>query len=231
MNSPVEGLKLPPGQNVEPPATEAARMVEDSPPADSLQSSSQNPIPIPLTVDQAFHSVLEHVDHRKIAVQRLKELVLWGSKDDKWFETDMDRYGLYIDIRQTPDGWHAEVQMQPGRIGIADFPAYTWAFAANEVDELCKSVAEDETLPRARRGPKVKYDWPVFQAEFYCRLYRDDIGPRDDINVEHRAKELITWGKESRDIGEKSTPGQTVMRDEIDEWMAIWRSYSGTLPS
>jgi hypothetical protein len=166
------------------------------------------------------------LDKPKTVVQRLKELVLWGCINDKWYEIDMDEYGLYIHVyRDKADKeWHAKVQVQPGRVGaFEDFAAYTWAFAANEVAELCKSVAEDETLPPARRGRKVKYDWPVFQAEFYCRLEFDDVGPHDEISVEHMAKELITWGKESRDIGEKNTPGLTAMRDEIDKWMAIWR--------
>jgi hypothetical protein len=176
-----------------------------------------------LTVDQAFQLVLNQFGTRQIAVQRLKELVLWGCKESRWFETDMDRYGMYVHVYQTPDGWLAEAQMQPGRIGIADFAAYRWAFAANEVKALCKLGGKAETPPGARRGRKVKYDWSIFEAEFYCRLYRDDVGQHDEINVEARAKDLMTWGEHSKDIGEENTPEPTAMREKVSEWVATWR--------
>ena len=176
-----------------------------------------------LTVDAAFQLALKHFGNRRKAVPRLKEVVLWGSKDDRWSEIDMDRYGLYIGVYQTPDGWHAEVKMQPGRIGIADFDAYKWAFAVTDLNALCKSVDKDKTLPGATRGPKVKFDWPVFQAEFYCRLDRDAVGPHDKINVEERAAKLITWGGNSKDIGEKNTPKPTAIEEKVAEWMVIWR--------
>jgi hypothetical protein len=72
-----------------------------------------------------------------------------------------------------------------------------------------------------RRGPKVKYDWPVFQAEFFCRLFYDDIGPHGEINIAQRASDLMTWGQ--RHFSDEKTPEDSAMREKVTEWMEIWR--------
>jgi hypothetical protein len=174
-----------------------------------------------LSADEAFQVVLKHFGDRQIAVQHLREFVLLGFKDGQRFEVDIDRYGLYFDVYQTPDGWHASVRMKPGGIGLTDFDAYRWAFSAERVNALCEPIAEDRAPPGARRGRKVQYDWPVFQAEFFGRLFFNDVGPHDEINIERTADDLMTWGL--LHLGADNTPQRTAMQEKIKEWIEIWR--------
>jgi hypothetical protein len=61
----------------------------------------------------------------------------------------------------------------------------------------------------ARRGRKVKYDWPVYQAELFGRLFYDDIGPHDEINIAQMAADLMTWGQ--RHLSDEKTPEDSAM--------------------
>ena len=121
-----------------------------------------------LTVDEAFQLLLKHFGTQPKAIARLKELVLWGSKDDRWFPTDMDKYSLYIDVSQTPNGLHAEAQMQPGRIGMEDFDAYRWGFAAKEVKALCS----DRNIRGAKRGP-TSFGWAPVKHQSTFSILED----------------------------------------------------------
>jgi hypothetical protein len=179
------------------------------------------------SVNEAFQVLLKHFRDHRIAVQRLKEIPLWGYKDRRCFETDLDRYSLCIDVYQTPDGWQASLKMQPGRIGIADFDSYWWAYSKKKVDALCESSVEDIEHSR-RRGRKVKYEWPVYQAEFFGRLFFNDVGPHDEVNVEQMADDLMTWGQ--RHLGDDKTPARTATQEKISEWTEIWKRKPKTEP-
>jgi hypothetical protein len=122
------------------------------------------------TVDAAFRSLLKHFGDRRKAVSSLKDLVLWGHKDGRWFETDIDRAALYYDTYETDDGWRAKVKMQPGRIGTADFDAYYWAFAAEDVDRAkAASDKQSEETPGKKKRVLPRLNWP--QIDPVIRYY------------------------------------------------------------
>jgi hypothetical protein len=211
-------------------------MAKPKPQVNPPQSSSENdPAANPidqLTVDQAFQRLLEHFgkpnlacDHLDQAV-RAGEVILWGREAGaSWFRTRpvYFKQQLLIEADERPDGWHASIEVQAGKIGIKDFELYEWAFASSEIDALCMADRTDKSPAGAKRGPKEKYDWELFKAQFYLFLYDDDVPPGADINIEQRANDLIEWGSEHPEIGEEKTPSTTRMREKVAEWTPLWK--------
>jgi hypothetical protein len=129
----------------------------------------------PLSVDAAFQLLLKHFDDRRKAINALKALPLWGHQDGRWFEVDMDKYGLFIDTDQTS----AAVKMQGGRIGVADFDAIRWAFAAEDVEKVraeTKAVADKKSRRPGRPPDSSPFDWPQLDPILDCWfIYPDSI--------------------------------------------------------
>jgi hypothetical protein len=202
--------------------------------ARSSQSSSPPPGPIDqLTVDQAFQRLLKHFDEppdevceRHEQAIRTGKVTLWGriKAGGSWFRTkpSIFKQHLVIEADEGPDGWHASVRMQAGKIGVKDFEQYEWAFASSEIDALCMPDETDRSPAGAKRGPKEKYDWELFKARFYLNLDDDDVPAHGNINFEQRAKDLREWGNEHPEIGEENTPSQSAMRAKVTEWAPLW---------
>jgi hypothetical protein len=207
---PSGALKLPPGQSANPPAKQAARMAKRN-----RQAVPPQPI---LTVDETFQLLLKHFGTQSKAIARLKELTLWGFKDGRWFHTDIDQYSLYIHVSQIPNGLYAEVKMQPGRIGMADFDKYRWGFAAKEAKAQCS----DTNVRGAKRGPKVKITWDLYRAKFYLFLDEGAVASDGPINIEGYAKKLQDWANEHSLIEEKDVPSVSALRAKIVEWISLW---------
>jgi hypothetical protein len=104
------------------------------------------------------------------------------------------------------------------RAAVEDFDKTEWAVPAKEIEALCK----DESLPGAKRGPKRKYDWELFEARFYLILHDDKLPADANINQESYADELIVWGQNHPMIGEKNTPAMSSMRERVAEWARLW---------
>jgi hypothetical protein len=178
-----------------------------------------------LTIDQAFQRLLTCVQKPYVARNRLEqaildgEVTLWGREAQRsWFRVKPDffKQHLHISLDESPEGWHACVAMQAGKIGVQDFEQYEWMVPANEIEAL----QQDKTVPGAKRGPKEKYPWELFKAKFYLDLYDDDVPAHGDVNFEQRAKRK--WGSEHPEIGEESTPSQNAMRTKVTEWASLW---------
>jgi hypothetical protein len=94
-------------------------------------------------------------------------------------------------------------------------------FDEQEIKTLTQVTRELE--PATKRGRKVQYDWSVFEIKFYVSLDDDAVAVNDDINVERRADDLMTWGE--RRLGELKTPKSAAMRAKVTEWAANWRRF------
>jgi hypothetical protein len=81
-----------------------------------------------------------------------------------------------------------------------------------------------DKLKQGKRGPK-PYDWELFKAKFYLLLDDDDVPAHNDINVQHYADQLMTWGRNN--FSEKATPEQASMRAKVAEWKPLWQRLKG----
>jgi hypothetical protein len=142
---------------------------------------------------------------------------------------DPNWYAEHIRVatRIAQDGkWSAELKpsglrpVQPGQ--------YQWSVSAKDVAALmaAKPAANHKPEPstRAKRRPK-PYDWELYKAKFYLMLYDDDVSAHANINVQHYASQLMTWGR--KNLGGKETPKQAAMREKVAEWKPLWQRLKG----
>jgi DNA helicase HerA-like ATPase len=91
------------------------------------------------------------------------------------------------------------------------------------LDKLKQGVGQG--LPAdAKRGRK-PYDWELFKAKFYLMLDDNDVPAHTDVNVQHYADKLMTWGRNN--VGGKETPEQAAMRKKVAEWKPLWKRLKG----
>jgi hypothetical protein len=110
---------------------------------------------------------------------------------------------LYIEVRRSIDRCYKR-----------------WGFERDSFEASLPGIAQPPT--HARRGRKPHDSWKYFEVQFYLFLYDDDVSADGDINVEDYAHKLIDWG--DRNLGQKATPRQTMMRKRIaEEWVPFWR--------
>jgi hypothetical protein len=90
--------------------------------------------------------------------------------------------------------------------------------AKGALDKLKRDVSR--SLPaHAKRGRK-PYDWELYRAKFYLMLDDDDVPAHADINVSGYADRLMSWGRSN--FGEKETPEQAQMRENVANWKPLW---------
>src|SRR5271166_4869840 len=89
-----------------------------------------------------------------------------------------------------PDGWHANLVMQAGKIGVADFEQYEWAVFGKEIEALCKPTGK-ASHAGAKRGRKPYDAWDLFHARCVAWLDSDDVAPYANVNVSELADRLM----------------------------------------
>jgi hypothetical protein len=192
----------------------------------SASPQSPSDIPPELDIDPAFQRLLKIIQDPRSARDRLRGSVPLILRDragaSEPFRLTPENFSDFYDIilNKEGDDWHASLRLRAGVFGGYSLEDYKATIPAAEFEALCKE-AKSTRPAGATRGAKAKYDWPVFQAEFFGRLFYDDIGPHDEINIAQRASDLMTWGQ--RHLGDEKTPEDTVMRENVTKWWDIWK--------
>src|SRR5262245_48326673 len=117
-----------------------------------------------LSPDQAFQRLTRQLSSPGRARHRLNELFrtdlqLWGRRvSGPWFAvpnspTFFDHH-LLVEARRGPDGWHAELAMQAGKLGVDGFMETEWAVVGKDFEALLQQESGRETPKGSKRGPK-----------------------------------------------------------------------------